>query len=192
MSTVALQHVGIAGVKRNRGWFLAMGIALVIFGTIALTCTFTMTKYLVLFLGWLMMFAGATQSLHAFWKERGWGGFFIDLVTGLLYIVVGFMILGNPKATAISLTLLIAVFLMFDGVFRIAAAISMRYPNWGWLLLNGIVSLALGVMVWRQWPLSGLWVMGLFVGVQMIFNGWSFIMLGVLANDEPEATVTES
>jgi uncharacterized membrane protein HdeD (DUF308 family) len=87
------------------------------------------------------------------------------------------------------------MFLMFDGLFRIVTAISVRYPNWGWMLLNGVVSLVLGIMIWRQWPLSGLWVIGLFVGIQMIFNGWSFVMLAVAAKnlpDEDEVSTAEA
>jgi len=81
-----------------------------------------------------------------------------------------------------SLTLIIAMFLLFEGLFRI----SVRYPNWGWLLLDGVVSLMLGLMIWRQWPLSGLWVIGLFVGIQRILNGWSLVMLSLAVKNVPE------
>lgn len=186
MPTTPLHQVGLDEVKRNRGWFLGLGVVLVLFGTIALGCTFTTTRLSVAFLGWLMILAGVTQSLHAFWKERGWGGFFIDALMGILYLVVGFMVVGNPTATAVTLTLLIGMFLMFEGLFRIFTAISVRYPNRGWLLLNGVVSLLLGLMIWRQWPLSGLWVIGLFVGIQMILNGWSLVMLSLVAKNLPD------
>jgi len=186
MPTTPLHQVGLDEVKRNRVWFLGLGVILVLFGTIALGCTFTMTKLSVTFLGWLMILAGATQALHAFWKERGWGGFFIDALMGVLYLVVGFMVVGNPAATAITLTLLISMFLILEGLFRIFTAISVRYPNRGWLLLNGVVSLLLGLMIWRQWPLSGLWAIGLFVGIQMILNGWSLVMLSLIAKNLPD------
>jgi uncharacterized membrane protein HdeD (DUF308 family) len=186
MPTTLLHQVGLDEVKRNRGWFLGLGIILVVFGMVALGCTFTATKLSVVILGWLMILAGATQVIHAFWKERGWGGFFIDALMGVLYLVVGFMVLGNPMATAVTLTLIIGMFLMFEGMFRIFTAISVRYPNRGWLLLNGIVSLMLGLMIWRQWPLSGLWVIGLFVGIQMILNGWSLVMLSVAVKNLPD------
>ena len=95
------------------------------------------------------------------------------------------MVVANPKATAVTLTLLIAVFLIFEGVFRIVTAISVRYPNWSWMILQGAVSLLMGVMIWWQWPLSGVWVIGLFVGIQMILNGWSLVMLGLTAKNLP-------
>lgn len=181
MSTVSLHQLGLDDVKRNRGWYLALGILLVLFGTVAIGRSCLLTVVSVLFFGYLMIFAGAAQAVHAFWKERGWGGFFIDLLTGLLYLVVGFMIVVNPQATAVTLTLLIAMFLILDGIFHVVAAISVRYPNWGWMLLHGVVTLVLGVMIWRQWPFSGIWVIGLFVGIQMIMNGWSLVMLGLAA-----------
>jgi uncharacterized membrane protein HdeD (DUF308 family) len=108
-------------------------------------------------------------------------GFFIDRLTGLLYVAVGFMIVANPEISAISLTLLIALFLIFGGIFKIAVAITGRYQHWAWLLLYGVVTLALGISIWRQWPLSGLWVVGLFVGIDMVLNGWSLVMLGIVA-----------
>jgi uncharacterized membrane protein HdeD (DUF308 family) len=139
----------------------------------------------VLFFGWLMIAGGVMTCIHAFWKERGWGGFFIDLLTGILYVVVGFMIVANPGATAVALTLLIAMFLIFGGIFRIATSLAVRYPNWGWVLLHGAVNLLLGILIWRQWPVSGLWVIGLFIGIEMLFNGWTLVMLALAAKNLP-------
>jgi uncharacterized membrane protein HdeD (DUF308 family) len=186
MSAVSLHQVGLEDVKRNRGWYLALGMLLVLLGTVAIGRTYLLTAVSVLFFGYLMIAAGAAQAIHAFWKERGWGGFFVDLLMGLLYVVVGFMIVANPAAGALTLTLMIAMFLILDGVFHVVAALSVRYPNWGWMLLHGVVTLLLGIMIWRQWPLSGVWVIGLFVGIQMILNGWSLVMLGMAVRDLPE------
>ena len=124
------------------------------------------------------------KGVHAFSCAK-WSGFFIDLLTGILYVVVGFMMIANPGESAAALTLLIAMFLMFGGIFRIVVAISTRYQHWGWLLLHGVVSLLLGISIWRQWPLSGLWVIGLFVGIDMLLNGWSLVMLGLAAHKLP-------
>jgi uncharacterized membrane protein HdeD (DUF308 family) len=68
----------------------------------------------------------------------------------------------------------------------------MRYQNWGWLLLHGVINLLLGVLIWRQWPLSGLWVIGLFVGIDMIFNGWSLVMLSLAAKNLPAASAANA
>jgi uncharacterized membrane protein HdeD (DUF308 family) len=180
--------VGAAELRRNWGWFLALGILLVVLGAIALGASVAMTLASVLLFGWLLIIGGALEAIHAFWRERGWGGVFIDLLTGILYVVVGFMIVANPGAAAITLTLLIALFLMFTGIFRIVVALMTRFPHWGWLALHGLVNLLLGIAIWRQWPLSGLWVIGLFVGIDMVFNGWSLVMLGLTARRLPQAT----
>jgi len=131
-----------------------------------------------------MTLAGLMQALHAFTCKE-WGGFFVDLLTGLLYLVVGFMIIAHPAATAVALTLLIAFFLILGGMFRVAVALMIRFHNWGWLLLHGLVNLMLGIMIWQQWPLSGELVIGVFVGIDMIFNGWSLIMLALAAKNLP-------
>ena len=113
------------------------------------------------------------------------------ITPGVLYVVVGFMIVANPGSSALALTLLIAMFLIFEGIFRIAIAATVRYPNWAWLLLHGVVNLFLGLAIWRQWPYSGLWVIGLFVGIDMIFNGWTLVMLGLAAKRPSSETAAE-
>ena len=131
----------------------------------------------VLLLGWLLIIGGVLEAVYAFWQER-WGAFFIDLTVGILYAVVGFMMVANPGVAALTLTLLIAMFLILAGLFRTVAAIAARPPHWGWLLAHGVVSLVLGILIWRQWPVSGLWVIGLFVGIELLLNGATLIMLG--------------
>jgi uncharacterized membrane protein HdeD (DUF308 family) len=185
MPARSLHQFGLEEVKRHWGWYVALGIILVILGTLAIGRTYLLTKVSVLFLGWLLMVAGAFEVTHAFWRERGWGGFFVDLLSGVLYVVVGFMMVANPGASAVALTLLISMYLMFHGLFRIVAAISVRLPNWVWMLLHGVASLVMGILIWRQWPLSGVWVIGLFVGIEMIFNGWTLVMLGLAARKMP-------
>ncbi len=187
LTVASLATVGLDELKKKWGWFLALGILLIIGGTVALGSSIMMTVFSMILLGWLMITGGVLEAIHAF-SCKGWSGFFIDLLTGLLYVVVGFMIVGNPGATAATLTLLIAMFLIFGGIFRVVIALVVRYQNWGWLVLHGGVNLMLGMAIWRQWPLSGLWVIGLFVGIDMIFNGWSLVMLGLMAKNLPVPT----
>jgi uncharacterized membrane protein HdeD (DUF308 family) len=181
----AIQLTGAGELKRSWGWFLALGIVLIVLGTIAIGSTFVMTIASVFFVGWLLIVGGVMEAVHAFWRKR-WAGFFLDLLTGILYVVVGWMMVTNPKESALLLTLIIAMFLVFEGVFRIVAALTARYPHWGWVLFNGVISLVLGIMIWRQWPYSGLWVIGLFVGIEMLLNGWSLVMLSFTGRKLPE------
>jgi uncharacterized membrane protein HdeD (DUF308 family) len=184
IDVTGLHLVGFNELKRNWGWFLALGICLILLGTVALGSSVFFTLASVVLFGWLLLVGGILEAVHAFWRKQ-WSGFFIDLLTGILYVVVGFMVVANPGATAITLTLLIALFLMFGGVFRIVTAIILTYHHRAWLLLHGVINLLLGIAIWHQWPLSGLWVIGLFIGIDMIFNGWSLVMLALTARKVP-------
>jgi uncharacterized membrane protein HdeD (DUF308 family) len=180
-----IQLPGADELRRSWGWFLGLGIVLIILGVIAIGSAFFMTIASVWLFGWILIIGGVMEVGHAFWHKR-WAGFFLDLLTGVLYVVAGGMMVNNPQESALLLTLLIAMFLVFEGVFRIVAAIAVRYPHWGSVLLNGVVSLVLGMLIWRRWPVSGLWVIGLFVGIEMLLNGWSLVMLSMTGRNLPE------
>ena len=172
-------------LKRHWGWFLALGICLIMFGVVAIAFSVLATIAYVVVFGWLLVLSGVLQAIHAFVRKK-WGGFFLGLFGGILSLVVGIMLVVNPVLGAESLTLLVASFLLVGGVFRIVASLTGRFQNWGWLLLNGIINVVLGALIWAQWPLSGLWVIGLFVGIDMLFNCWSLVMLGLIARRMPE------
>ncbi len=188
MSTGMKQEFHLMGaeeLRRGWGWFLALGIALVLLGLIALSWSVLATIATVALFGWLLLVGGILSTVHAFMRRR-WGGFFIELFAGILYGLVGMMMLANPLEAGLALTLLIAIFLMIGGIFRIVTALMVRFPHWMWMLLNGVISLLLGVMIWREWPVSGLWVIGLFLGIDLIFYGWSLIMLGLTVKSLPQ------
>lgn len=153
---------------------------MIIVGTPALSSYVMVTLFSMIFLSWLMIFAGVAEAVHAFWKKE-WGGLFLNLLVGVLYIVVGFMVLTNPTASAMTLTLIMAIFFILDGIFRIIIAVTMHYPRWGWMLLNGIVTLILGIIIWQQWQQLGLRIIGLFIGIDLIFSGWAWVMLSLAA-----------
>jgi uncharacterized membrane protein HdeD (DUF308 family) len=161
-----------------------MGIALVIIGTIAIGSAVVMTIVSVMFLGWLLIIGGVLEVIHGF-TRRPWSGFFINLLAGALYAVAGILMVANPALAAVALTLLIAMMLIVAGVFRLFIAFSTPLQHRGWLILNGAISILLGAMICSSWPLSGLWVIGLFIGIDMIFNGWTEIMLALSARSLP-------
>lgn len=177
---VSLHLVGTGDLKRRWRSVLWLGILLLVLGIIATSLAPFLTLATMVLLGGLLIVVGMLQGLHAF-AYRRWGGFFVDLLASLLYLVVGFLIVANPGATAEALTLLIALFLIFGGIFRIAIASMIRFHNAVWLLIHGAINLLLGILIWRQWPLSGHLIIGLFVGLDLIFNGVSLIMLGLAA-----------
>jgi len=166
--------------RRNATWFLVLGVILVILGFIAVGRSVSVTLASMYFFGWLLVIGGVVEAVQAFW-QRQWGGLFFNLLSGVLYVVVGFMVLGNPGAGAVALTLLIALFFLIAGAFRIIVALTMRFPEWHWLLLNGAITLLLGLLIWKQWPSSALWVIGLFIGIDLIFTGTAWVMLSLAA-----------
>lgn len=179
--------VGFEELKKNHFWFVSLGILLIITGTIAAGEAFIMTVFSMKFLGWLLIIAGVATLFHAFAKERGWGGFFLDILTGVLYTLAGYLILSSPAASAVTLTLIIAYLLMFEGLFRVIAALTHQLPHRGWVFLSGLATMTLGFLIQWGWPLTGAWVIGLYVGVSMILNGWSLVMLSRAVKGLPEA-----
>ena len=180
---VGLYGFSMADFQKNRGWFLALGILLIISGTLAIIYDVAATLLSVLFFGWLLIIMGGIEAIQSFWQPK-WGGFFLHLMVGLLGVAVGYHLVSAPAAGALVLTLVMAIYFMVIGVFRVVTAIAMRFPNWGWVLFSGLVTFVLGVMIKSQWPMSGLWIIGLFIGIDMIFSGWSYVMLSLAAKKE--------
>ncbi len=184
---------GLESLRRSWGWYLVLGILEIILGAVAISLSALTTTVFVFVLGWIVIAGGVLTAIHAFWRAR-WSGFFVDLIVGLLYVLAGVVMAFEPVRAGVALTLLIAIFLVIAGVFRIIAAIGGSFAHRGWMFLNGLITLVLGILIWRQWPLSGLWVIGLFVGIEMVFYGWSLVMLSMAAKRlpaPPSATPSE-
>lgn len=174
-------------LRKNWGRFVGLGIFLVLLGTLAIGYSIIATEIAMVFIGWLMIMGGVLQTAHGFTLKE-WGGFFLDLFTGLLYSIAGLIIIAHPAATAVMLTLFIAMLLIFGGIFRIVLAIADRFHHGMWLFIHGAINLLLGISICQSWPISGLWVIGLFIGIDMLFNGWSLIMLGLAAKGLPDSS----
>jgi len=160
---------------RKWGWLLALGILMVILGTTGLGATFALTLATVTFFGILVLIGGGVQLVDAL-HHKGWQ-LLGKLLVALLYFFVGATMLMNPLLASTTLTLLIAWALLFIGLMRVIAAFQMRgMPGWVWTLIGGIAAIVLGVMIMNRWPVSGLWVIGMFVAIELIFNGWGMIM----------------
>jgi len=158
--------------------FLLLGVSLIVIGSICIADPLIGSIASVLFLGFLLLAGGITQVVSAFWAGR-WSGMLFHVLIGVLYGVVGYMIIDAPGISLAVLTKFIAIFLIVGGVFRIVGALVTRFHDWGWVLLNGAITLFLGLIVNRQLPEASLWVIGLFIGIEMIFNGWAWVMLSL-------------
>jgi uncharacterized membrane protein HdeD (DUF308 family) len=164
---------------RNQWWcFLLLGIALVVLGSICIIEPLVPSLASVVVLGFLLMAAGIAQIVSAFWAGK-WSGMLFHMLIGVLYAVVGYMIVDAPVINMVMITKFIAIFLIVSGVFRIVSAMVVRFHDWGWVVLNGGVTLLLGIMINRQLPEAALWVVGMFVGIEMLLNGWAWVMLAL-------------
>jgi uncharacterized membrane protein HdeD (DUF308 family) len=179
--TTEASHQPLGALEElHRHWalFLSVGVALMALGIVATLTAGLSTIVAVDFFGWILVIAGAVVTIHAFWAKR-WSGFFLQLLSGLLYLVAGWMLATHGELSAIALTLVIAISFVVQGAFRIGAALSTRIDGWDGLLVSGIITLLLGLMIWNEWPLSGVWVIGLFVGIDMFFYGGWFVSLAL-------------
>lgn len=160
------------------GWFLAFGIALVVLGVLAIGRAVTATIVSILFFGWLLLLACGIEVAQAIVVGH-WAGFFHHLVAAILFGVTGFLIVTRPLLGAEVATMLMAVFFLIGGLFQIISSAWVALPGWGWQLVDGIITFILGVLVLAQWPVSGLWVIGLFIGIDLIFYGGAWIALAL-------------
>ncbi len=161
---------------------LVFGVVLIALGVAAMSAMFIATLATVLVLGILFLTGGVVDIVNAFWARR-WRGFWVNLLVGILYLVMGFLMTQRPLASAAAFTLMIAAVLFVGGFFRIAITLIERFHGWVWGLINGVISVVLGVMIWREWPDSALWVIGLFVGIDMMFAGWALVMTALTVRD---------
>ncbi len=171
-------------VRHHWRWVLASGIAFIGLGSMAFAYSVLVTLASVFVVGWALVFGGLFQALHAF-KVSQWSGFILELVMAILYGVVGLVMVVHPRAGAMSVTLLITVFFLVGGLFRIFAGTMLHPPGRAWLLVSGAVTLLLGLLIWAEWPASGLWVIGTFVAIDMVFSGSWLIMLALNARSLP-------
>ena len=170
-------------LKKNWAWMLSLGIVMVILGIIGLGMTVLFNEIVVMYFGFLLLFGSGVQLMQAFraeaWKGRVW-----HVLIALVYIVGGFIAVTEPVVAGMTLALLIAWTLIVIGVLRLFMALQMRGANgWLWTLVGGVLSVVLGIMIINEWPQSGLWVIGLFVAIEILFAGWTQIMLALAAKN---------
>ena len=174
----------IENLRHKWVWLLTLGIVMVILGAIAMIVTPAATIATVLILSWLLILSGVAETIYAF-RIHKWGGLFLHLISGILGVFIGLLALTHPVAGALAWTLLFASFLTVIGAFRLIAAISLKFPNWGWAVFDGIITVGLGILLWAEWPWSGLWFLGVALGVSLVLRGWSYIMFAFAIRSLP-------
>ncbi|HNP64858.1 MAG TPA: HdeD family acid-resistance protein [Woeseiaceae bacterium] len=168
-------------VRRHRAWFLVVGLATVLLGAAALIFPVVATLAVSVLVGWILTIYGTLAVIHAYRNKR-WNGFLWSLFGALLALGAGVVLLFFPTSGALSLTLLIAAFLLTSGAFRVLLALRLRPADrWGWLLLSGLLAIVLAIVITLLWPDAVAWIVGMLVGVDLVFSGWASILLGLAA-----------
>lgn len=171
----------LEAVHERSGWFTALGILMIILGVIAIGAPFMTGVAVNLLVGWLLIISGIAHGIHAF-KATGWRGVVMQALCGLLYLGVGVVMVMNPVAGLLALTMTVLVYFIVSGIFKIILAIRVEeLPQRGWVTLSGILSLALAIYIGAQFPASAMWLIGLLFGIEMIFSGWAFVMIAMAA-----------
>lgn len=178
-------------ITEKWGWFLALGIVLMLAGLASIAFPLLSSIAAKLVLGWLFLIGGVMMIVHAF-QAPGWGGFIWEVIVGVLYVAVGGYLAFFPLSGLLTLTILLAALFIAEGVFETIMAFRVRpHEGWVWLLLSGIAALAVGVIIAMGLPESSIWAIGLLVGINLLFSGWSYIFLalaGRRAHEEALAT----
>ena len=177
--TLAMTSSGVAPLRAKWGWILALGIVYLITGIIALGSVVMATAASVFVVGIMMVIAGVAEVINAF-QIKTWGSFLLWILLGALYIVAGFVTFQNPLLAAVILTLILGVTLVASGIMRIILAFNMRAGSaWVWVVISGLVTLLLGGVILAHWPVSSLFVLGIFLGVDLVIAGVSWIAISL-------------
>jgi uncharacterized membrane protein HdeD (DUF308 family) len=177
-SRFAVQEDQLEELKQHWVWFLVLGVALILLGMLAIGHSAMATEMIVKVIGLVLILSGVVQVVVSFSSPK-WSGLLVQLLFGILYITVGLMLRSQPDSAAEMITLLMAAFFIVGGMFRIVLALDLKFRNWGWALFQGLVTLLLGMMVWSNWPDSGAYIIGIFVGVEILVSGWVWVMMAI-------------
>lgn len=165
--------------SRTWAWMAALAVLCIIGGLLALLNPFGATIFAVTLAGWIFLIQGLIQVIHAF-RIRDWSGFIWSLGLGVLSLIVGIVLVADPLAGSISLTLLVAILFLVTGIAKIMFALSLKpLGGWGWVLVSGIVSALLGVMILANFPAAAATILGLLLGVELVSNGVLFLFVAL-------------
>lgn len=158
-------------VKRYSLWYLVQGVLLVVAGVLAVIYPVVSSVAVVLLLGWLLVISGVLQGISLIGAGHV-PHFWLQLISVILALLVGFLFLRDPAQGLLTVTLLLIVFFMIEGISKVVFALTIKpFPNWGWVLASGIVGMLLSAILWASLPVTALWLIGLLLGLQLISVG---------------------
>jgi uncharacterized membrane protein HdeD (DUF308 family) len=179
--TFGLDVPSVSTVRDKWGWFLALGILLLVFGFIALANLFVATVASVFYIGMMMLVGGIAYLVHAF-QVKGWDHILFWAASGILYTIAGLLAFWNPALTAVIVTFFMAVTLIVAGLFRIWVGFRMRpMRGSGWVIFGGVITALAGLVIALGWPVNSLWILGLFLAIDLTMQGWALIAVALAA-----------
>lgn len=181
-SPFPLSNKNLSMIGAHWGWFFLLSIALIILGVVAVGASVFTTLITMVFLGVIITIGGVVLLIDCFksWWGKG-GAFWLHLLLSILYIAAGSMLIENPVLGSMSITFVLGIFYTFVGVSRLVSSVSWKMPHWGWSFFNGLITLILGILILANWPASSLFIIGMFVGIDLIFAGWTYMMISLAA-----------
>jgi uncharacterized membrane protein HdeD (DUF308 family) len=178
------EMIGNPGQQRTElsgkwGWFVALGIALIVLAVIAWLDVIAVTIAGTIFIGAMLLVGGVFQVIHAF-MTKGWQSLLLSLLCGALSIIAGVLIMTEPLKGALVLTILVVAALIVGGVIRIMIGFRHReMAHWGWLVVSGVISLIVAGLLYASLPWSGLWVLGTLIAVELLVQGIGWLSFGL-------------
>jgi uncharacterized membrane protein HdeD (DUF308 family) len=175
---------------QSSGWSIALGVIMIILGLAAIAAPVLTSLAIELVLGWLFIVGSIIQVIYIFQRQHRVGSLVLNLLIAILTFMIGLLLITNPWAGIISITLLIGIYFFMDGVFRVLLSFQIKPgPRWAWVLFNGILMIILGILIWSQWPFNAAWILGLLVGIGLLVNGLVTIIYGITDSSLGDSTL---
>lgn len=166
-------------IAAHRTWFIVLGIVFLLAGFLAIAFPLATTIAVKILLGWLILIAGIFQLLHAF-QSKKWKGVLLGLLIGLAYLVVGGWLAFFPLTGVITLTILLAVLFIFQGVLECGLGLQAKpSKGWGWFVFSGGVAILAGVLIIAGLPGTAVWALGVLVGINLLSTGWAYLLVAL-------------
>lgn len=173
------ENTVVIDMNRNWAWIFGFGLLSLILGCIGLGMEVGLTLVSMYFFAFLLFIAGASHIVDVF-KFREWKGMVWQALIAVLYIAAGAVVFYDPFLASVLITGVLAGILIVIGVTRLMMAMALKNTTgWGWLVLAGLTAIILGILILAQWPVSGMWVIGMFIAIELIVNGWTYIFIAL-------------
>ncbi len=170
-------------VKKSTSWSITLSVLMIVAGVLAIVIPLVGGLAITVLVGWLLVVSGVMHFVYA-WHTRGTGAIIWEILVGIAYAFVGGWVLYHPLLGMAGLTLALAIYLFAESILEFILGFQLRPRRGsGWLFVDGVITLILAVMIWRDWPFSTEWALGILVGVSMLFSGISRLMFSMAARN---------